>query len=49
MYFIATWSLSYDDSQFLLQNIVGNEPEGDQESPAKKLMWLIKDFKVLHL
>lgn len=31
MYFIATWSLSYDDSQCLLQNMVGNEPEGDQE------------------
>lgn len=35
MFFIATWSLSYDESQCLLQNIVGNEPEGD---PTKKLM-----------
>lgn len=25
-------SLSYDDSECLLQNIIGNEAEGDQES-----------------
>lgn len=48
MYFIATWSLSYDESQYLLQNMVGNEPEGDQESLQRSYVTykgsLVKDF-----